>query len=272
MRMAIEVEAAFGPNRQVLLVLALIAFAAAVFSRPPIAQDAAYHAMADTRRVFGIANGLNVVSNVPFALVGVAGLIGVFPRGAGRDPHEARVRGPYVAVFVGTALTALGSAYYHLAPDNARLVWDRLPMAVVCAGLVTVVVAESVSGGAARRMFLPLLACAVMSVAYWRWSELRGAGDLRPYVMIQYGSLFAIGLVLVLGRNTFRGAWHLTAALIAYGVAKGFETADASIFAVTRQAVSGHTLKHLMAAVGLACIAAMVHGGSARTAAEQPRP
>jgi hypothetical protein len=269
--MATAAETASASKRHALLLLGLAAFSVIVFTRPPIPQDAAYHHMADTRRVFGVANGLNVLSNVPFALVGIVGLVGVFRRhgGEGGNPDSWR-RGPYVALFGGTALTAIGSSYYHLMPDNARLVWDRLPMACVCAGLLVIVLAECVSVRAARRLFWPVLVSAAMSVGYWRWSELRGAGDLRPYVLVQYGTLLAIALTLALFRGRLRGERYLIAGLIAYAVAKGFEMADAFVFAITRHVVSGHTIKHLIAAAALACVAAMVRA-SPEDAAAQPR-
>ena len=48
----------------------------------------------------------------------------------------------YRLFLVGLLLTAFGSGLYHLAPDNARLVWDRLPIALACAGLLAAVRAE----------------------------------------------------------------------------------------------------------------------------------
>jgi hypothetical protein len=270
--MATEAQVGIAFGRRATLTLALTAFAVVLFAGPPIPQDSAYHHMADTRPVFGVPNGLNVLSNVPFALVGLFGLVGVFRRHGGPGKgREARPLGPYVALFGGTALTAVGSAYYHLAPDNARLVWDRLPMAIVCAGLVTLVLAEYVSARAARRLFWPVLAGAAASVGYWRWSELQGAGDLRPYVLVQYGTLLAIALMLALFRGRHRGERYLIAGLLAYGVAKGFEMADAFVFVITQQAVSGHTIKHLIAAAGLACIAALAHRAWQEGAAPQPR-
>lgn len=270
--MATAAEAGSVPGRHALLLLALAAFAVILFSGPPIPQDAVYHHMADTRPVLGIANGLNVVSNVPFALVGIFGLVEVSRRRGGEgEGHDERLLGPYVVLLLGTALTALGSGYYHLAPDNARLVWDRLPMTFVCAGLLTVVLAECVSSQAARRLFWPVLASAAASVGYWRWSELQGAGDLRPYVLVQYGSLFAIALMLVLFPGRLRGQRDLITGLIAYGLAKGFEMADAPIFALTGHVVSGHTLKHLVAAAGLACVVAMARRAPQEDAAVQPR-
>jgi hypothetical protein len=90
-------------------------------------------------------------------------------------------RWPYAALFAGTALTAIGSAYYHLAPGNWPLVWDRLPMTVGFMGLLTAVLAERVGHRIARRLFVPLVVFGAASVAYWYRSEGRGAGDLRPY-------------------------------------------------------------------------------------------
>lgn len=91
-------------------------------------------------------------------------------------------------------------------------------------------------------------------------------------MVVQYGSLLAVALMLVLFPRRVRGARPLIAGLLTYGLAKGFEMWDAPIFTATRHALSGHTLKHLAAAVGLACVlAATVHGDWLRTAADQPR-
>ena len=145
--------------RHAILAAVAAAGAIALLSRPPIAQDQAYHVMADRRPLLGIPNALNVLSNIPFAVAGVLGLLSVFsPRPGARPFNDPWERWPYAALFAGTALTTAGSAYYHLAPDNARLVWDRLPMTVGFMGLLTAVVAERSSLTLARRLFVPLLA------------------------------------------------------------------------------------------------------------------
>jgi hypothetical protein len=260
--------------RHVWILVALGCAAFALWSRPAIPQDPAYHRMADERSALGVSNWLNVVSNAPFALVGGLGLLATLRRRDDGAPvfEDPWLHWPYAAVFLGTAVTALGSSYYHLAPDNARLVWDRLPMTLVCMGLVTAVVAECVDVRLARRLFLPLAVAAAGSVGYWRWTELRGVGDLRPYALAQYGSLLAIVLLLALYRGRFRDARYLAAGLCAYGVAKILELADAPVYAASGHVVSGHTLKHLVAAVSLGLIAAMVHRrGTAPIEAPQPR-
>ena len=219
------------------LVLALAAVVA-LLAHGPIAQDPAYHAFADTRAVWGIPNGLNVLSNAPFAIVGLLGLAAAARASAFADGWT---RLPYAALFGGTALTALGSSSYHLAPDDARLVWDRLPMTVAFAGLGAAVIAERVSVSSARRAFLPLLAFGIASVGYWHWTELRGGGDLRPYVLAQFGSLALVAVLAVLRPHPRRGRRALAAALVLYAVAKLLEMADAEVLAATGVG-SGHAL------------------------------
>jgi hypothetical protein len=247
-----------GTGRHVILGAVVIACVSAVFSQPPIPQDPAYHVMADRRTLFGIPNALNVLSNIPFAMAGALGLFYVFsPRPRARPFSDPWERWPYAALFAGTALTTAGSAYYHLAPDNARLVWDRLPMTVGFMGLLTATVAERSSLALARRLFVPLLGFGAATVAYWAWSEFRGAGDLRPYALAQFGSLAVVLLLLVLYDARYTGSRYLFAGLAVYVAAKAFEMADQFLLSFG-QVVSGHTLKHLAAAIGVGCVAAML--------------
>jgi hypothetical protein len=104
---------------------------AAVFLLPPIPQSQAYHSFADQRTMLGIPRCLDVVSNAPFLLVGLLGIAFLIRRPAQDEPAhfiESRERWHYFFFFLGVTLTSLGSSYYHLAPGNERLVWDRLPM------------------------------------------------------------------------------------------------------------------------------------------------
>ena len=102
------------------------------------------------------------------------------------------------------------------------------------------------------------------SVGYWYWTELRNAGDLRPYLLVQFGSLLVVVLLLALYPARHPGTRYLVAGLAAYAAAKGLEIADRPIFALGH-AVSGHTLKHLAAAAGVACLVAMLRArGRAR--------
>ena len=245
--------------RHVLLGVATIGAIVAAAMSPPIPQPLAYHLFADTRSWLGIPNCLDVLSNAPFAVVGLLGLAATFSRKAHQsspflDPWE---RWPYAALFTGVAFTSLGSGYYHLAPDNARLVWDRLPMTVGFMGLLTAMLAERLSLRLSKRLFGPLLIIGAVSVAYWYWTELQHAGDLRLYLLVQFGSLILVVLLLAFCPSRYAGTGYLIAGLAAYTAAKGFELADREVFAIGH-VVSGHTLKHLAAAGGVACLVAML--------------
>jgi hypothetical protein len=239
--------------RHSILLFATLAAIIAVYARPAVPQDLAYHHFADQRSWFGIPNCLNVLSNMPFAIAGLLGLIATM---RARDRGNPWTRWPYVALFLGVALTTFGSGYYHLQPDNARLVWDRLPMTVGFMGLLTALLAERISVMAGRSLFGPLLLLGAGSVLYWYWSELRHAGDLRLYILVQFGSLLLIVLILLLYPARTAGTGYIVAALGAYAVAKVFEAADNEIFSIGHF-VSGHTIKHLTAAAGVAFLVAM---------------
>jgi predicted membrane channel-forming protein YqfA (hemolysin III family) len=241
--------------RHHVLIAAAIA-TLAVFVWPPIPQDPGYHVMADQRTCLGIANCFNVLSNIPFAIVGIAGLAATFGRRQS-DSLDSWERLSYATLFVGVTATAVGSSFYHLAPDNARLVWDRLPMTLGFMGVLTALIGERVDRRLVRWLLGPLVALGLLSVFYWYWSELRGAGDLRLYVIVQFGSLIVVALLLALYKSPYTGSAYLVAGLIIYGAAKLFELEDRPIFALG-EIVSGHTLKHLTAAAGGACIAWML--------------
>ncbi len=221
-----------------------------VFLLPRIPQSQAYHNFADHRPLFGIPNCLNVISNFPFLVFGTLGLFFLLRQGRSKArTHfiESRERWPYVVFFIGIALTSFGSAYYHLAPGNERLVWDRLPMTVAFMSFLAATVAERISVRTGLQMLVPLLAIGAGSVLYWHLSELRGTGDLRPYIIVQFYPLVAIPLLILLWPARYTRSADLVPVLGLYAVAKLVELLDVSIFGLGR-IVSGHTLKHLAAA------------------------
>ena len=212
---------------------------------PPIPQPLAYHNFADHRGWMGIPNFGDVTSNLPFAIVGVWGLIFLFsPRGENfSDPRE---RWLYIVMFTALILTAFGSAYYHLAPSNARLVWDRIPIMIVFMALLAAVIAERVSVMAGLALFPVFEIVGVASVLMWRAGELRGHGDLRFYAAVQVYAILILLLALLFPAKYTRGA-DLAAVVGFYALAKILEESDRQVFALGR-VVSGHTLKHLAAA------------------------
>ena len=215
---------------------------------PRIPQPANYHNFADHRAWIGISNFLDVASNAPFATIGLMGLVFLLRPGAAARFHDARERWPYVVVFLGLLLTAFGSAYYHLAPDNARLVWDRLPMTVTFMSLMAAVIAERVNVRLGLYLLVPLLALGISSVFVWYASELHGAGDLRFYAFIQAWGIAILPLAIWLSPARYTRSKDLLGSVSFYALAKILESLDSRIFSAWH-IVGGHALKHLAAAM-----------------------
>ena len=211
---------------------------------PPIPQPDSYHNFADQRRWLDIPNFANVISNLPFAIVGIWGII--FIRRNRQIFLDPRERWPYLGVFVGLLLTAFGSAYYHLFPTNAHLVWDRIPMTIVFGSLLAALIGERIGVHAGVQLMPWLIAFGAASVVQWYWNELHGHGDLRVYAAVQMYSALALLLALLLPPRYTRSRDFATVFMF-YLLAKIFETADRRIYALGH-VVSGHTLKHLAAA------------------------
>jgi hypothetical protein len=231
-----------------LVLAAAVAIAALLFPRTP--QPLSYHHFADTRSLLGIPNFGDVASNILFLVSGLWGLAFLCRKSSHGQFIDSRERWPYAFIFVGLVLTAFGSAYYHLAPDNARLVWDRLPMTMVFMPLVAAQIVERVSLRLGLWLLPFLIAMGIGSVLLWRWSELQGSGDLRFYGAVQLYALLALLAGLLLPPRYTRSS-DLLVVVGLYVLAKICETGDREIFALGN-ILSGHTLKHLAAgAAGL---------------------
>ncbi len=224
----------------VLVGIAVVA-SAVMLRMGPIDLPPSYHQFADQREILGIPNALNVVSNAPFAIVGALGLVLILRR-------RLRESWAVTVLFLSAGLTAFGSAYYHLAPRDARLFWDRAPMAIVFMAVFTLVLVDRL-GSRAGRLLAPLVVLGLGSVVYWRHTALAGAGDLRLYILVQYFPVVAIPLLVWFYPPRYTGASLLVGAAAWYGAAKIFEVLDGWVLRLGG-VVSGHTLKH--AAAGMA--------------------
>ena len=225
-----------------------------VFCLPPIPQPQSYHAFADDRTMLGVPNFLNVASNLPFFVVGVLGLWLLLRQdavGPNRPVLEAVERWPFLVFFAGVLLTGFGSSYYHLAPGNDRLVWDRLPITIAVMGFFAGMIGERIGVRAWAWLLGLLVWLGFVSVLSWHLGERRGAGDLRLYGFVQFYPLLTIPLLIWLFPARYTHAGYVFVALGWYLLAKGLEThfVDHAIYSAGRL-VSGHTLKHLAAAAG----------------------
>jgi Ceramidase len=230
-------------REQLLIAVSVAAIVATFLVVPPIAQDPGYHGFADTRTFFRVANFWNVVSNLPFLLVG-----GLALARAGRLPPRTHAVG-YVVFSLGVLLVAAGSAWYHRAPSTQTLVWDRLPMTIAFMAFFALSVGIHVSARAGRLLLWPALASGAGSVAWWYATELQGHGDLRPYGLVQFLPMVLILVILLLHRVRGTGARYTWAALAAYAGAKLAERYDAAFFNLADGALSGHSVKHALAAL-----------------------
>jgi hypothetical protein len=241
------------PWRGWLLAAVTGLFFIAALALPAMPQPLSYHQFADCRTIWSIPNFFNVISNVPFLVAGALGLVHVY-RGGGAF-IEPREQLPYLVFFLGAVLTCFGSAYYHAAPDNARLVWDRLPMTLGFAGLVAAAIAERADLKLGLRSLWPLLATGVVTTFYWYGTEHLGRGNLIPYAAFQAWSVIVIVLLVVTfpARRYTRGgllAW----AAVWYGLAKLFEAFDLQVFRLLGGTLSGHTIKHVLASFAVLAI------------------
>ena len=230
-------------NRSEILLLAAAALLAAVaLLAPGVGQPAGFHAFAEQRALWGIPHALDVLSNLPFALAGLAGLA-VLPRvpAAALPPVQRRCARLF---FAGLLVTAAGSSWYHLAPHDPGLVIDRLSMSVAFAGLLGLVAACGVSERAGRVLMAALLVCAPVAVLQWYVT-----GNLLSWALVQGAGMVLIVLVAAFAPHPAQGLdvrWAFV--LLAYAVAKLFEVGDHQVFDATGQWLSGHTLKHVVAA------------------------
>ncbi len=247
-----------------LALAAAVGIAALLFPRIP--QPLSYHDFADKRSFLGIPNFGDVASNILFLMAGLSGLAFLCRESSRERFIDARDRWPYIFVFSGLLLTAFGSAYYHLAPDNARLVWDRLPMTAVFMPLVAAMIGERINARLGVRLLPVLVAVGIASVVQWHLSEQRGAGDLRFYAAVQLYSLLALLAALLLPPRYTQGSYLLVVASL-YVLAKFCETEDRPLFSLTHF-VSGHTLKHIAAGAAGLCILRMLQ----KRRAPEPAP
>lgn len=229
-----------------ILLLAIVVISAVVLlSVGPIAQDVDYLKFIDKRLVFNIPNFYDVISNIAFLLVGIWGLAKI------RENQIIQsIKVQYIILCVGIILTAFGSSYFHLNPNVKTLFWDRLPMTVVFMSFFSAVIADYIDHNIGRKALLPLLFFGLASVLYWNITEGLGRGDLRLYVMVHYLPMILILLILLMYKPKNTQKRFIIWAFVFYGLAKIFETFDSVLFETSRCLMSGHTIKHVLAALG----------------------
>ena len=249
--------------------LLTLTIAIALLLHGPVPQWPDYHEFADGRAFAGIPRAADVLSNLGFALVGIWGFVALARRG--RRQSLGNAWPGYTLFFVALVLTALGSGFYHLQPDNARLVWDRIPIALACAGLLSGVRADTHEKGDPRLLTLVLAVAAIASVLWWYVTETFGHGDLRPYLFLQLSPMLLVPLWQALARAPRNDRLAFGAAILLYIVARAAELNDVAVFGALGW-ISGHTIKHLLATCAAAVIVAHLVARDTRPEATPAAP
>jgi hypothetical protein len=231
--------------RSAILIGLTLCAIAGVFFLQPIPQDPVFHQFADTRTVFTIPNFYNVISNLPFLILGIVGLYAFF-----KDNKLSITSFAILTLFIGVAGIGMGSAYYHLNPTNATLVWDRIPMTVTFMSFFAIIISNYINERWGFILLLSMLVVGVLSVLTWYYGELNGHGDLRLYLLVQFFPMLAIPLIVFMYPTPRMMRIEILITIILYAIAKFFEHKDAVIFH-SGNILSGHTIKHLFAAAAV---------------------
>lgn len=222
---------------------------------PPMPQPLEYHDFADDRHLHGIDNFLDVASNAAFVLAGLVGLLVVLRRQTAFE--SGNERWPYAVFFMGVVLTGLGSAYYHLVPDNERLFWDRLPMTIAFMSLIAAQVNDRINPRLGSALLVPMLVVGAASVLYWRATERAGAGNVMPYAVLQGYAVVILFLLAWLKPSRYTRGSDVYWVFAGYVLAKLLETFDRQLYDLGHLA-SGHTLKHVAAAIAALVVGRML--------------
>lgn len=220
-----------------LLGITLVAIAAL---GPAVLQPDAYHAFADQRTLFGLPHAMDVLSNLPFLLLGLFGLAKLQSLAAGWKSLG-------LLLCMGLLLTFLGSSIYHLSPSNGSLLLDRLGMLVLFAGILGVAAADRLGLRVAQRMLIWVTLGGVASLGAWWYGN-----NLLPWIVLQAGGVLVLLLLAISGRPRADGyGLPLSQCVLWYALAKLCEMTDANLFQLSNELISGHSLKHLLASLAV---------------------
>ncbi len=220
----------------ILIGIAIVAIAG-LFFLSPIEQNKEYHNFCDSDTIFNIPNFWNVVSNIPFLIIGLIGLY--------KSSFLLKNKIQYLIFFLGVTLVSIGSGYYHLNPNNDTLIWDRLPMTIAFMSLFSIIISEFIDLKIGLKLLFPALLIGLLSVGYWIVFN-----DLKIYILVQFYPVLTILFILIFFNSRYNltiGYWIL---LIAYIIAKIFEHFDYQTQSVLK-ILSGHTLKHIVISIGI---------------------
>lgn len=221
----------------------------------PIPQPLTYNNFADQRTFFTMPNFFNVSSNLAFLIIGFYAFIGLLV--SRQSPIKFVNRSEiifYLVFFIAVIFISLGSGYYHWSPNDVTLQWDRFPMTISFVSFFAAMIAERISCRWGLLLLPLFIVLGILSVIYWEWTLQTGPGDLRFYLFILFYPIFALPLLLLMFKSPYTHTVWLWISLALYIIARLFEMWDLNIFVWSREIISGHSLKHIMAALSTLCI------------------
>lgn len=207
---------------------------------PSVAQPAHYHAFSDQRTLLGIPHAMDVLSNLPFLLLGLFGLTRlaqVF------DPHWRNLA---LLMCLGLLFTFAGSSIYHLTPGDHHLLYDRLGMLVLFSGILSLATADRLGRTAAIGVLLAVVLGGAASLWTWRASD-----NLLPWILLQAGGMLVLVSLAFCRPQSGGYGFRLGLCVAWYALAKLFEFTDAPLFHLSGELLSGHSIKHLLSAVAV---------------------
>ena len=210
---------------------------------PSIQQNQNYHNFADKRLLFEVNNAFDTLSNIAFIIVGALGLFNFY------NNQFIKISNSFSVIlnlfFISIILTGLGSGYYHLSPNDFTLVFDRLALTLVFTFILAMLANIRISERSGFHTLAELIILAPLTVLIWNYN-----GNLTPYAVLQFGGIILVFLTLLLTKARKQSPCF-TSLIILYGVAKLVELYDEKIFTLSQNLISGHTLKHLIAALAV---------------------
>lgn len=192
----------------------------------PIKQDPKYHDFADKRH----NNFLNIISNLPFVLIGIYGLV--------KGQHTIEWKIFYISII----LVGIGSIYYHQKPTNQSLIWDRLPMTIAFMSIFFIFLQIRYKINAI--FFYILLIIGIYSIYHWVKFD-----DLLIYGIVQYVPILIMIFILLIKPESYDD--KIWKAILLYLIAKICENLDKQIYKLSNYLISGHTIKHIFGALSI---------------------
>ncbi len=229
---------------------------------PSVSQPANYHQFADQHRWFGIPFAMDVLTNLPFAVWGVIGLLRL--RDLPRHRLDASQRASATLFFAGLVLTAICSGWYHWEPRDASLAVDRLGMVVAFAGLLGLAAAGRISARCGNTLALAVLVLGPISVATWALTA-----NALPWAVLQFGGMAVVLYLARLPRLARALPVQWGGVILIYAAAKLLEQGDHQLYQLLGDTISGHSLKHLVASLAawpvLSALSAFAEPASVKT-------